>query len=94
MLNGDKYEWKLIYSFNVVLSLFLIFTSVNMQFARLFRNMLLFNSIFIINKLYLFKAYKRIMVYLYFISMSIVFFWIANSSSNVGQILRSNLLFK
>lgn len=73
-------------------STLIIMTSVNMTFFRLFRNLLLFSSIYIINGYY-YKSNKMNMtciLFLYFITMSYFHLWHGDVLKNVGIIINNN----
>lgn len=79
---------------NVLLAVLIVMTSINMTFFRLFRNMLLFSSIYLING-YLCGKNKANVVYLslYFVLMSFFHFWWGDVLSNVNAIFSNNLLW-
>lgn len=79
---------------NVLIAMLIIMSSVNMTFFRLFRNILLFSSIYLING-YLYKKNKVDAIYLslYFLFMSFFHFWWGDVLVNVGIIFSNNLIW-
>lgn len=77
-----------------LMSILIIMTSINMTFFRLFRNVLLFSSIFILNG-FIRKPTKSnlLLIIIYIISMSYFHFWSGSVFDNVSLILSNNLLF-
>lgn len=87
----DSYRFMQI---NVLLSVLLVMTSVNMTVFRLFRNILLFSSIYIVNG-YLSNQKKSIfLLILYFSVMSFFHLWWGEVLPNVRIIISNNLLWK
>ena len=78
----------------VLSSVLVIMTSVNMTFFRLFRNLLLFSSIYLING-YIFRrtANNTCYLVLYFAIMSYFHFLSGDVLKNVGVIFSNNLLW-
>jgi len=80
---------------NVLAAIIIVFTSVNMVFFRLFRNMVLFNSVFIVNG-YLDSRRSfidKIILSAYFIIMSFFYFISTGVFDNVQDIFQSNSFF-
>lgn len=79
---------------NTWLALLIIATSINMTFFRLFRNLLLFSSIYIVNG-YTKKrnVSNTIILAMYFLIMSIFHFWRGSVYDNVNLIFTNNLLW-
>ena len=75
------------------LSVLIIMTSINMTFFRLFRNLLLFSSIYIING-FILKPTKNnlFLLIVYIISMSYFHFWNGSVFDNVPLIFMNNSL--
>ena len=73
----------------------MIFSSVNMTFFRLFRNMLLFDSIFIINAYYVIpRQYRnKALLIFYFFVMSFFNTLYSAVFDNILIILKSNYLW-
>lgn len=80
---------------NVLLASLITFTSVNMTMFRLFRNIVLFNSIFLINGYEMSNKTinDKVILSLYFFIMSLYFFLSSNVLNNVVAIFQSNSLF-
>lgn len=79
---------------NVLLSVIIIFSSVNMTFFRLFRNMILFNSVFIINGYVKSKKTPAdlTVILFYFFVMSYFYLLRGHIAEDVVNILQSNSL--
>ena len=89
----DK-KYQFFFNITVLLSVVLILCSINMTFFRLFRNMLLISSIFILNG-YVFNKKKNDIVWLtfYFIFMSVMHFWITDVFPNMDLVFMNNSLW-
>lgn len=100
LLFKDTNYSRFLYNINVLLCFSLVFTSISMTFfSRLFRNLIIWNSIFMINS-YLdnknaFKDRVKVlsMMIINFISWSVLFLWMSDVSKNIAVILRSNSFF-
>lgn len=78
----------------VLMSILIVVTSINMTFFRLFRNILLFSSIYLING-YMCKKnnHDAILLTIYFMIMSFFHFWWGDVLPNVNVILSNNSLW-
>lgn len=79
---------------NVLLSVVIIFSSINMTFFRLFRNIILFNSVFLINGYIRSKRTPTdlIVMMFYFFVMSYFYLFSGAVWENVASIFNSNSL--
>lgn len=99
LFNDTNYS-KTYYNINVLLAVLLIFSSINMTFFRLFRNMIVINSIFMINSYhdnkYKLKNRRNVLFWiaLDFISWSIFFLFMSSVKDSVSMILENNSLWK
>lgn len=78
----------------VLTSILLVMSSVNMTVFRLFRNLLLFMSIYLINfSLYCKSSKLKFWLLSYFLLMSYAHFWSTDVLKNVGIIFSHNFLW-
>lgn len=94
-LKGSNIRVDRLTNINVLISVIIIFSSVNMTFFRLFRNIILFNSVFIINGYSQSKknAIDLLIVVFYFFVMSYFFLLTGDIWDNVAIIFQNNSLF-